>query len=319
MPFFYLKESQMKQLTFLSADQETGIHMVYWLPETSPIATIQLVHGMAEYSERYGEFAEYFTKRGYAVIGHDHLGHGWSVDKLSPQYGYFTSHNSSKVVIDDIEQVTSWIERHFESIPHIILGHSMGSFAIRSYLQMPNNFQKNQGIILMGTGKKPRFLGFARFISTVLNQLAPTKTNNLLDKIVFGNYAKSFTEDSLYNWLSKNQKNVRAYEQDNLMGFTFTNNGFYTLFKLIANATQKNWAKRVNPDADYLIISGANDPVGDYSEGPKKVADELSTAGVHSIELKLFEDLRHELLFEKEKQEVYKMIDSWTQKNILQK
>jgi len=67
------------EFTFPSADGKTGIHAVEWLPEGHPRAVLQVSHGVAEYVLRYEPLAEYFTARGFAVAGHDHLGHGGSV------------------------------------------------------------------------------------------------------------------------------------------------------------------------------------------------------------------------------------------------
>ena len=47
----------------------------------NPKATLQLVHGMCEYKERYIPFMTYLAENGYACIIHDHRGHGKSVRK----------------------------------------------------------------------------------------------------------------------------------------------------------------------------------------------------------------------------------------------
>lgn len=309
----------MKHLKFLSADEKTAVHMVYWLPKNPPVATIQLVHGMAEYSERYDDFARYLARQGFAVIGHDHLGHGQSVDNQTIPYGYFTKRRPDEVFISDIKQVSDWVADTFKSIPHIILGHSMGSFAVRNYLQQLGTSSKLAGVILMGTGKKPHGLEVARVVSAITNRVTPKKVNRLLNKLAFGGYARHFEEAGQFNWLSQNQSNVKQYEENQLTGFTFTNNGFYTLFKLVALATRNRWAYQVDTNLAYLVISGAEDPVGQYSKGPKKVANELKEAGASSVELRLFEHLRHEILFEQEKEQVYTAITTWIQKNILHK
>ena len=64
---------------FLSADGKSKIHVAKWLPEKEPVAVLQMVHGMQEYIERYEPFARYLAGQGFAVIGHDHIGHGASV------------------------------------------------------------------------------------------------------------------------------------------------------------------------------------------------------------------------------------------------
>ena len=78
----------LREFTFPSADGSTDIHAVEWLPEGEVRAVLQISHGVAEYILRYAPFARYLTERGFAVVGHDHLGHGASVN--SPEdYGFF--------------------------------------------------------------------------------------------------------------------------------------------------------------------------------------------------------------------------------------
>ena len=43
---------------------------------TSVRGVVQLVHGMAEYKERYLPLMEYLADRGIACVIHDHRGHG---------------------------------------------------------------------------------------------------------------------------------------------------------------------------------------------------------------------------------------------------
>ncbi|MDA9472374.1 alpha/beta fold hydrolase [Enterococcus sp. 5H] len=301
----------MKHETFLSADQTTTSHFICWQPVAKPIGTVQIIHGMAEYIERYKEFAEYLTGLGYVVVGHDHLGHG---ESSASGTGYFGKGDSVKLVLQDIDYVNVWIERHYPELPHFMLGHSMGSFALRNYLQL---YQPNiSGAILMGTGKRAAMLSFGLSVTSILNKTAPNTTNEWLDQLTFGDYSKRFPENGRFNWLSKNQENVSNYEADHRMGFTFTNNGFYTLFSLVDGATRKNWAHNVEQELPFLIISGEQDPVGDFGRGPRKVAKELNEAHVKDISLVLFRELRHEILFESEKLEVYKTISQWLNKRL---
>ena len=77
-----------EQMTYLSANGTTKIHAVKWMPEDGKYkAILQITHGMIEYIERYHEFAEYLTERGFMVVGHDHLGHGASV-KDETEWGF---------------------------------------------------------------------------------------------------------------------------------------------------------------------------------------------------------------------------------------
>ena len=56
---------QTKEIYFTSNDGKSRIHAVEWIPDGRPKAILQLVHGMAEHIERYGDFAAFMTEHGY--------------------------------------------------------------------------------------------------------------------------------------------------------------------------------------------------------------------------------------------------------------
>lgn len=304
----------MKHNTFLSSDHKTTSHFICWEPQGGKVGTVQIIHGMAEYIERYHDFAKYLNELGFVVVGHDHLGHGQSVLEAESKHGYFGETEPITFVLDDIDQIKEWIENNYPDLPHFMLGHSMGSFALRNYLQLYK--ADISGAIFMGTGKKASMLPLALSLTKGLNVTAPKKTNKWLDHLAFGSFSKQFPENGRFNWLSKNQENVKNYETDSLTGFTFTNNGFYTLFRLVDGANQNGWAQNIDQDLPVLVISGEQDPVGDFGIGPRKVAKELDEAGIKDVSLVLFADLRHEILFENEKIEVYKAISNWLKKRL---
>ena len=68
----------MKKQEFFISTADEKLHCIQWLPDSSPILVLQIVHGMVEYIDRYDEFASYLTDRGIAVVGHDQPGHGFT-------------------------------------------------------------------------------------------------------------------------------------------------------------------------------------------------------------------------------------------------
>lgn len=96
-----------------------------------------------------------------------------------------------------------------------MMGHSMGSFALRNYLQdYPVTVQ---GVIFMGTGTSPLPLTAALPFIKKMAEKQPKKPAPFIDKLAFGSFSKKFPEASSFNWLSKNQANVADYENDPLM------------------------------------------------------------------------------------------------------
>ena len=101
-------------------------------PEQKPYrAIIQLVHGMCEHKERYIPFMEYLAEQGFVTVIHDHRGHGKSV-RTREDLGYMYG-SGARGMLKDIEKVNCDIRKYFPDLPLILLGHSMGSLAVRAF------------------------------------------------------------------------------------------------------------------------------------------------------------------------------------------
>lgn len=301
-----------KYFVIESMDEKTDLNGVIWQTETNktPKAILQLIHGMAEYIERYDEFAQFLNENNILVVGHDHLGHGESVDIEKPVLGYFAKGESANILVEDTYQITNYIKKRYPSIPLFIMGHSMGSFVLRNYLKSYSTFV--DGAIIMGTGGKKEEVKMTKRLLKGLNTISPKAVNSAFHHLSFGGFNKKIKQPISSNaWLSKNEENVIQYDSDPKCGFTFTNNGFYTLINLIDGATQKNWFKTIRPDLPILIVSGEKDPVGNYGKIPRKVAVDLTDNFFADVTLRLYHDLRHEILNESEKEDVMNDIYDW--------
>ena len=121
-----------------------------------------------------------------------------------------------------------------------------------------------------------------------------------------GPYAKPFAEEkSMVAWLSRDKELYQAYEKDPMCGFPFTLGGYLDLFALIRYICADEWYQKVPKAMTMLITSGSNDPVGDMGKGPAEVYDKLEAAGCTDVSLLLYEDMRHEILNEIGKEQVW--------------
>ena len=123
-----------KEYSFLSADKETKIHVIVWTPEKEVIGVVQIAHGMVEFIDRYDRFARFLNQHGYVVVGNDHLGHGKSVQNAE-QLGFFRESGGNEAVIADMRKLHVITRKHFPNVPYFLLGHSMGSFFTREYIE----------------------------------------------------------------------------------------------------------------------------------------------------------------------------------------
>ena len=119
--------------SFKSEADGLEISVMALIPDKKPYrAVVQLVHGMSEHKERYIPFMQYLAKLGYVVVIHDHRGHGKSV-KHQDDLG-FTYGGGAQAMLQDIRTVNRKIHAYYPELPLILMGHSMGSLAVRAFV-----------------------------------------------------------------------------------------------------------------------------------------------------------------------------------------
>ena len=300
-----------EEFTFDSRDGKTKIHAVRWVPEGKVVCIVQIIHGMAEYIERYEELAQYLGEKGILVTGDDHLGHGKSVGE-DGAYGYFCEQDPATVVVRDVHRLKKMTQEEYPGIPYVILGHSMGSFILRNYL-----FRYGtgiQGAIVCGTGSQPKTLvKVSKMIAALQGVFLGQKhVAKMIDNLAFGSYNKKIPDaKTSVDWLCTEEGVVDAYVKDELCGFTFTVNGFMTLFTLLDRLNREENLRAMPKNLPVHFIAGDMDPVGNYGEGVKKAYEDFQKVGMERISLKLYAGDRHELLNEKDKFKVYEDIYPW--------
>lgn len=303
--------AKKEDVYFESKDGRTKIHGVKWIPDGTPTCIFQIVHGMAEYVERYEEFALFLVSKGFLVVAEDHLGHGKSVAN-EEGYGFFCIKDASTVLVRDVHHLKKIIQAEYPAIPYIMLGHSMGSYILRNYLYQYGT--GIQGAIVMGTGTQSGIaVKFGLALTTLLGKLKGEKYKSIfVNKLVFSSNNKKVENcKTSVDWLSRDGENVQKYINDILCGFMFTINGFHTLFKLVEGSQNKKRLNKIPRELPILLTSGAEDPIGNYGKGVAEVYNQYSEAGMTNIKLKIYQEDRHEILNETDRMTVYEDIYQW--------
>ncbi len=308
-----------EEFWFDSRDGKSRLHAVRYEPEEKDgvRCVVQIVHGMAEYAERYEEFAGFLTARGCVVTGEDHLGHGKSVGE-DGKPGYFCEQDPATVLVRDAHRLKKMTQALYPDVPYVIMGHSMGSFITRNYM-----FRYGTGVdavIIMGTGMQPpALLAASKAVAGIQKFFCGSEhVSKLIDRLAFGSYNKNIENPRTpFDWLSRDNERVDRYMADPLCGFVFTVNGFSALFELISRLHDRENLKRIPAGLPVLMVSGAADPVGDYGRGVRSAYGSLRGAGLENIRLKLYEGGRHELLNETNRDEVMADIFSWIEETVL--
>ncbi len=306
----------MKQEEFTLKSNHDGLELGASLriPE-HPRGILQIVHGMAEHRERYHDFMNYCAERGLIVMIHDHRGHGASA-KSESDYGYFGK-DGINGIISDVHQVTEYLRHRFPGLPLTLFGHSMGSLVVRCYMQEYD--ADVNGLIVCGSPSKRLGAGAGKFIAEVLQLFrGDHHRSNFVNRLAFGSYNKKFPNSKSPNsWIVSDPAVIEAYDADTRDGFVFTLNGFATLFGLIKRAYRKTGWKMQNPDAPIFFIAGADDPCIISPQDFAKAVNFMAERGYQKVESKLYPGMRHEILNEVGKAEVWQDVVDWINTNIV--
>ena len=294
--------------TFLSV---TGreLEKAYWPVQGQPKAVVQLVHGMVEHIRRYDETARALNEAGFAVVGHTHLGHGEKAERK----GWFAQKDGWDALIEDTHTLRKETQKQFPGVPYFLLGHSMGSFVVRSYcLKYEDGLA---GVILSGTGhfEKP-IVSAGKLIARIQCALGMAqKPSHLLLKISTADNLKSYDDvQSESDWISRDRDAVSKYLADPLCGFVFTAGAYYDMF----DGLSRLYPEKLGPmkkDIPVYLFSGDMDPVGANGAGVQKVADEIRAAGVKEVTVKLYPGARHEMFNEINREEAWNDLIGWLQ------
>ncbi|MGL4820172.1 MAG: alpha/beta fold hydrolase [Bacilli bacterium] len=270
---------------------------------------VQIAHGMAEHSGCYQEWCAYLIENGYGYAVHDHAGHGQTAQQHA--LGHFDFKLGWEQVVDDVHSFTTYVKSH-TSLPIFIMGHSMGSFLVRTLL--PKTSGEYTGCILSGTGASLGLLGAAgQTIARVELTLRGEHNHSpLMEKLSFGAFNRRFTPAKTpFDWLSRDEEQVQAYIADPLCGFTCTSSFYYHLLRGIGIANRKETFERTANGLPILLFSGDQDPVGDFGIGFSKVVHHFKERGMKDVTAKLYPNGRHEMLHETNRLDVFKDTVGW--------
>ena len=283
-----------------SSSDGLKIELAYSIPQNEIKGIVQFSHGMSEHKERYFNFMEYLSNNGYVCIINDHRGHGNSV-KNKNDLGYFYTEDVN-YIIDDLYDITNYIKNRFPNKKLYLFSHSMGTLVTRGYMQKYDN--EIEKIILCGTPTQNPFTSFAIVMAYLFKAIGMgKKPNKILNYLTFASYNKEYKKEN--EWLSKNPENISIYNDDELCGFIFTTNGFINLYKLLKRAFEPQNYEMKNKNLNIFLIAGEDDPVIQSRQKFKELEEFLKKLGYKNIRSKLYPELRHEILNEKEYEQIY--------------
>lgn len=291
------------------------IHGCRWTPEGEIKAVLQIVHGIAEFVERYDAFAEYLNAQGILVVAEDHMGHGQSINGEGIQ-GYF--HGGWFTAAADTYQLLQDTQKEFPELPYILFGHSMGSFLARTILcQYPDS--GISAAIICGTAWQPAFAmpALIKVIDGICRKNGETLPNEKLQGLVFGGYNKKVEHPRTpYDWLTRDAKIVDAYVAHPLCGFTASAGLLREMMRGIHYIEQPINLDAMKKDLPVFFIAGGDDPVGSYGKGIHRCVEEFKKAGMTDVSCRIYPLCRHEILNEINREEIFQDVYRWISQKV---
>lgn len=270
--------------------------------QTNAKGVVQIVHGMCEYKERYEGFIDYLTQNGYIVFAHDHRGHGGSVT-ANENLGYFGD-KKGEAIVDDAALVTDEIRRLYPGLSVTLFGHSMGSLVVRAYIQKYE--EKIDKLIVCGSPSKNSLAGFGLMLNGVISAFRGEKyRSRLMANASTGGGDDKFPGEGKNAWLTRDKTVVEKYNADEKCNFVFSCNGFSNLLHLVKNAYKKKKYPAKHSDLPIFFMAGADDPVIGSEKKWLEAQQFLRDVGYKNVTGKSYPKMRHEILNELGKEEVY--------------
>ncbi len=267
----------------------------------TPKAVIQIAHGMEEHQLRYEGLAYFLNEQGFAVVTADMRGHGPNAETL----GFFAEKDGHRLLVSDMLSVRSYIDEEYSGVPVYLIAHSMGTIISRVLLQKHSD--KYEKVVLMGYPSYQACACFgitlAKLIMTTRGKMSRSKT---LQHITTGAFNKKIKSPrTSVDWICKNTDSVDAYLADPLCGFGFTSSAYSDLYALVELMHHHNHYVNVNSELRILMLRGTED----FCTGGKKGAADsrkvLLKAGFNKLAYKDYNGVRHEIINECVRDEVF--------------
>jgi alpha-beta hydrolase superfamily lysophospholipase len=274
---------------------DVALFVRYWPAPGGPRAVVQISHGLAEHSGRYGRLAAALGQAGFDVYAHDHRGHGRTARRPT-ELGHFGP-DGWNALVEDLVSVGHAIDARTGGAARVLLGHSMGSFVLQQYLLEHSS----------------------EIVAAVLSATSATD-------VLFGGppadaplasvgEAQAFEGRTAFDWLSRDPAEVDRYIADPACGFEPDAAAVADVVAAAAQPVGSDAPGTVRPDLPILLMSGSADPLSGNMALVELVAQRYRDGGVHDVTVLGYQDARHELFNETNRDEVTADLVAWLEQH----
>ena len=258
-----------------------ALRRVRWSGGSDPSAVLALVHGFGEYVERYAEVARWFVGRGYRVYAYDQRGHGASE-------GPRTHAPSMGALLDDLDRFLASIRRDEGDRPLLLLGHSMGGLEVAMLL----------------AERQPEVAGAVLSAPLIRGSRGSTAVERALVRFLSWSMPRLRLPSAVDPRAVSHDPGLQeAYRKDPRILKSLSARLAWLL--LDAARRVEDLAERVR--VPVLLLHGDDDRIC-LLEGSRRFLARLRTPG---SELRVYPELRHEVLYEPERERVLEDVHAW--------
>lgn len=290
----------MEEIIISSKYDEYPIYATLYTTN-NPKGIVQIIHGMKEHQLRYKSFAEFLNKNGYIVLTSDMRGHGKNASLL----GHMEAKKPWEALVLDQVSLSDYLKMNYPSLNLYLFAHSMGTIIARNLIQKHSDYYDK--IILSGV---PAYQKGVIVGIPLLNLISLFKgdkyVSNFITGLTDGSFIKTI-ENSLTNvdWISYNKENIDNYLNDKYCDIPFSISSYKALYHLLWGMHKSKRYYVFTKDKPILFIVGKDDPCTLGDKGLKKSINTLKKAGYNNIKLNIYDDMRHEILNEKNNNIIY--------------
>jgi alpha-beta hydrolase superfamily lysophospholipase len=275
----------------VSGRDGTPLATYRWEPAGPARGVVQIVHGLGEHVRRYDHLANSLAGAGFVVQGHDTRGHGDTV--VDGADAGVIGAEGWTASIDDIDVLLDRLRTDVPGVPVVLLGHSMGSFAVQQYLV--DHSERVDAVVLSGTA--------AADLMPALDLDAPLDLSGFNAPFEPGRTG--------YEWLTRDEAQVDLYVADPLCGFGYDVAASKAVYAGARAAADPEKVRRIRQDLPIYIVVGDQDPVGNDLAGVHALVERYRSAGLTRVELRVYPGARHEVFNETNRDEVERDLLQW--------
>jgi alpha-beta hydrolase superfamily lysophospholipase len=276
-----------KEFHFTAADG-AKIFAYRWSGDAPVRGVLQVAHGMGEHAGRYFAPLIPIIESGIAVYANDHRGHGRTSLGSHGDFGP----GGFAALPDDMAVLTALARAENPGKKLVILGHSMGSFALQLYLL--DHSRAVDGAVLSGSAALDLLAqgggaggGLEAFNAAIENPRTP------------------------FDWLSRDPREVDKYLADPMCGFTINEASMQSMFGALMRTMEPAALKSIRPDLPLYFFAGDKDPVNGDLAWLIPLAERYRAAGLTDVTADFYKGGRHEMLNETNRAEVVGNLKTW--------